>query len=162
MTRDEIIGALPNLDQADLKAIQVLITNLVRSPSPIIGRTGAIQNVADAASQLTLNALAATVGLSNATFSLPERTQGHFDKRCPKLINFLDENFTGWDTHKNSQIAFLRMLFGLLADDLKERGVNPTIGIMILSLGRIPEIVDAAYPGYRESGMTDLILRHFK
>ena len=134
----------------------------MRTPSPIIGRTGAVQNVAGTACQLTLNALAATAGLTNATISLPERTQNQFNAKCPKFISFLNEHFKGWDANKNSQLAFLKMLFELLADDLKERGVNPTVGIMVASLGRIPELIDAAFPDYRASGMTDLILRHFK
>ena len=156
MTKDKILGALPKLSQPDLEAIIALATSLTN------GRTGALQKGADTVSQTILTALAATAGLNVGSISLPERTQQQFNKRCPKFISFLDEHFKGWAANKNSQLAFLKMLFELLADDLKERGINPSIGIMVVNLGRIPEVIDAAFPDYRASGMTDLILRHFK
>ena len=109
MNKDSIIGALPGLSKPDLEAVLAVATSLSQA------RTGGLTGQACPTSQLILNALAGAVGLHKGSAGLAEGVQAQFYKRCPKLISFLNDHFTGWDANRNAQLAFLKLLFELLA-----------------------------------------------
>lgn len=80
-------------------------------------------------------------------------------KNAPAVEKFLNRHFEGWDRNKLKQMAFMRLLIGLLADDLKERGVPRTFGIMVTNLTRLPEVVDNAFPNYLAAGLGPELLK---
>ena len=156
MLKDDILAALPKLGQADLVAIQATCQTLLRP------RTVALPAGADLVRQTILSALVGTVGHNIHSISLPDRVMKQFNAKVPKLINFLDSNFHGWAAKKVTQEAFLRMLFGLLHDNIKEMGLCVSIGVMVNHLGRIHEVVEDAFPDYLGSGMGQVILKRFQ
>lgn len=157
MDKDKILAALPALDRASLGAIQAVIASLLNGPTAAHDK---------GATELTLavfNALQATVGQPTAYKTFAQTTAAkHLQKRLPDMGTFLNANFSGWDKNKVGQQAFLQMLFGLLADDLKSRGVKPTLGIMVNNLGRLAEAFNDAFPGYLTGKMGALILKRFQ
>lgn len=157
MTKDEILASLPVLNRSDLEAVAAIATSLLN------GRTA---NVATKASPLAAplfdalcGAVSATAALSNLSGTSTGKT---FEKHLPGVTKFLDHHFKGWSDNKLVQLAFLGMLAELLRDDLKERGVTPTLGILVSNLGRLPEVFDNAYPNYLACGMGNVILKHFE
>lgn len=155
LNKDTILGALPALSQVDLAAIHAVAGQLLGAA------TGRSKNQPTVDSSLFFDALGAALG--QPVFGFNPTIRLRFDKALPALTSFLDTDFKGWDANKVGQIAFLRMLFNLLVKDLKERGVPPTLGIIVNNMPRIPEVFDAAFPGYRESGIAaEMILKHFK
>lgn len=157
MGKDEILAALPKLDRAALEAIQAVTTTLLQ------GRTGAIGTADHGLTQHAFTALAATLGQPTAykTFACTEAGK-RLQKRLPEFEVFLDKAFEGWGRNLISQQALFQMLFGLLADDLSSRGVRPTLGIMVMNLGRLPEVFDAQFPGYRQAGLGKMVLKGFQ
>lgn len=155
MTKDDILGALPALSQADLAAIQALTASLLND------RTAAVDGPATPLAGLTWQAMHTAV---NAPHSLPIGTPAgrSLNKRVAGLEKFLNRHFSGWDSNKVSALAFLTMLIRLLRDDLQERGVRPTILLLANNLIRLPEVFEDAYPGYLEAGLANHVLRHFQ
>lgn len=157
ITKDHILAALTTLTRPDLEAIQAVCSSLLG------GRMGNVAAPANPLAGPIFNALSravnATVSLSNLTGTTAGKT---FEKHLPAVGKFLDAHFKGWDSNKLVQTAFLSMLMELLRDDLKARGVTPSLGIMVSNLGRLPEVFDNAYPSYLEAGMGSLILNHFR
>jgi len=49
-------------------------------------------------------------------------------------------------------------MFGLVVDDLTTRGMTPSLNLLILNMGRVPEVFDSNYPGYRASGLASQVL----
>lgn len=155
MNRDDIIGALPKLSQPDLIAIQSLISALIKPAGEVLGQAGGNGPIIFEALSGAVNA---TVALANLTDTATGKT---FQKHLPAVTKFLDAHFKGWDANKLVQTAFLSMLMELLRDDLKERGVTPSLGIMVTNLLRLPEVFSNAFPNYLEAGLGDMVLRHF-
>lgn len=160
LTKDQILAALPTLGKADIEAVYSMAGHL-------LGQLGAVQgpqNVgATLLADMTFTALGAALGHPRPYQTYSPTAKRQFEAKIPTLISFLDGNFKGWDRTKNVKIAFLQMIFGLLVKDLRGRGVNPTIGILITNLQRVPEVFDNSFPGYRESGIAvATILKHFK
>jgi hypothetical protein len=155
MLRDQILSALPKLSKADLIAIH-------GAASHILGATAAPQGEATPQARSIFSALQATLG---ASISIPAATSTlgqHFYKKLPTVIGFLDMQFKGWDTNKITEAAFLRMLFGLLANDLTRRGIKPSLGVMVVHLHRLSEVFGNSFPGYIEAGLGKMILKQFQ
>jgi hypothetical protein len=123
------------------------------------GRTGAVDEGATPLGQVVFSALVAALGRPTAPLTGPIAKQ--LNKRLTNLTDFLNRDLRGWDKNKISQQAFLRMLFRLLASDLKNRNVTPTLGILITNMQRLPEVFDASFPGYREAGIAHIIFDQF-
>lgn len=157
MTKDEILGALPTLEPAELEAIQALIGHLLGAP------TGPFDAAWPPAYQITFDALASALGAAISYASIANtKTGALFKKRMPEFTQFLDNHFKGWDGNKVTQIAFLRMLFTLIKDDLEKRNVTPSLGMIVSNMIRIHSVFDGAFPGYLEAGAGHLILGKFK
>ncbi len=156
MTKDQLLSALPSLTRPELEQVAAVAASLLG---------GRIANVAVPASPLAAPIFEALSVAANATVTLENlsgTTAGKgFAKYLPAVTKFLDAHFEGWAYNKLVQSAFLSMLMELLRDDLKERGVKPTLGVMVNNLGRLPEVFDNAYPGYLEARMGGLVLQHF-
>jgi hypothetical protein len=153
MTKDQIVAALPKLSKTDLEVIHGLTGHLLGAAGLPLTPIG----------QAFINALLTATGQPKGYISPVAASQRRaFETRAGHLAAFLNENFKGWDDNKTTQHAFLTELFRLLADDLKNRGVKPTLGVMIINMKRIPEVFDNAFPLYRESGLGHVILAKFK
>lgn len=157
ITKDDILGALPSLTRPELEAIEAMCRQLCG------GRVGNVEQLSHPLGLIVFNALTATLGLTMPYAQYSPTSARQFEKRLPELISFLDKYFAGWAASRNRQLAFLRMLFELLYNDLVSRGVKPTLGIMIVNIGRMAEVFDAQFPGYRHAGIAaSVILKHFK
>ena len=157
MTKDEVLAALPKLTKPELEVVAAMCGHLLG------GHTAAQNLPATGPSQAVFNALVAALGLPMGyqSFSALNAAK-HFENRVGTLVLFLNDHFKGWDDHKITQQAFLTELFRLLADDLKNRGVNPSVGVMVINMRRIPEVFDSCFPGYRQSGAGYMIMERFK
>lgn len=157
MNKDDVLSALPALTRPELEQVYAVAGTLLGD------RTSAITAPAP---PLAAELVSAVSGACNAMVShqtLAGTTTGKtFDKHLPAITKFLDHHFDGWSHNKLVQAAFLSMLIELLKDDLRARGVNPSVGVLVGNLGRLPEVFDNAYPGYLEAGMGHVILNHFK
>jgi len=155
--KEQILSLLPKLARDDLAAIHLMAGHLLGAA------TVAPEAEADTVGQGIFDALVAALGLPLAYSSFTLTTSAKtFDKKVPGLVKFLNTSFPGWDAKKVSEQAFLRMLFGLLVDDLKEREVTPTLGILIANISRVPEVFDNSFPMYLESGLGKVILKKFQ
>lgn len=155
MSKDEILAALPALTRPELEAIQAVTSSLLGAA------TAAFEPGAGTLAAALLNALCVAVNAAVTPSTLAGTTAGKtFNKHLPAVSKFLDAHFRGYDANKLVELAFLRLLADLLRDDLKNRGVTPTIGIMVTNLTRLPEVFDNAYPNYLEAGMGSFILQH--
>lgn len=156
MTKDKILAALPKLERVDLEAVHAIAGSL------LAGATGPSNSAAVPLAPMVFDALVTAIGATMPYSSYSPTATRQFEKRVPDLIKFLDTHFTGWDRNKVAQIAVLRMLFGLIADDLRGRGVKPNIGTMVVNMGRIADVFDGAFPGYLESGIASVVLKNFR
>lgn len=157
MTKEQILGALPKLEKADLESIHAMCGHLIGAA------TGANGSKGTELGQTFFEALVALLGLPWGYQSLADTQWGRrFETKIKLTKNFLDKDFQGWDANKVGQQAFVRMLFELLIDDLKGRGVTPSLGVVSQNLQRLPEVFDNAFPDYRASGMGDMVLKRFQ
>lgn len=148
------MAALPRLARADLEAVHGLCAHL-------LGATGAAQAGALGADLALYDALVTAIGASVPYSALPTDSARRLRNNVPSFIKFLDTNFVGWDHNKITKTAFLRMLFTLLVSDLKGRGVSPSVNIIIVNMGRMPEVFDNAFPGYLGAGLGHVILKQY-
>lgn len=155
LTKDDILAALPNLNRSELEAIHAIAASLLN------GRVSNISNEGVTVRQTIFDALAVTIARPMPYASMPLALAKQYEAYFPDLVIFFDKHFKGWDSNKITQTGFLRMIFGLIAADLKARKVPLSIGAIISNLPRIYEIVDNAFPDYLEANMGDLILKIF-
>lgn len=155
ISKSDILGALPKLSRGDLEAVHAMASHL-------LGATAAPATAGGTLGGAVFDALVAALGASMAYSRYSPTASRQFEKKLPDLTKFLDQHFEGWNQNKVSQLAFLKMLFSLLADDLKERGVAPTIGIMVTNIPRLSEVFNNAFPGYLANGLGSMILKNFQ
>ena len=151
--KGQILALLPSLNKADLAAVMAACNGLL---GPVHG-AGASQ------ADEVFNALGAALGLANgATLrDMSPKTVKKFHQQLPILVSLLDRDFKKWNDNKVKQEAFLRLLFELLANDLRSINIKPSYTTMVMSLHRMAEVFDVAFPEYRKSGLGSLILdRH--
>lgn len=156
--RDYLLGMLPNLNDADLAAVLSLATSLSKA------RTGAIEAVAGQPTGLLFEALTGHLNAIAQPWATVARTKSGkvLIEREIEVTKFFNQHFKGWDDSKVLQLAFMRMMLELLSDDLKERSVPATFGIMVTNLHRLPEVFRNAFPNYLESGMGMLVLKKLR
>jgi len=155
MTKDQILTALPSLSHPELEAVQAMALSLLG------GRVSNVSNEANTTRQTVFDALTAAISHPMPYSNMPAALAKHYDAAFPSLIYFFDKYFKGWDSNKITQTGFLRMIFSLMAHELKERGVAPSVGSLIYNLPRIYEIVDNAFPDYLRRNMGHMLLKVF-
>jgi|SRR6516165_1811354 hypothetical protein len=74
-----------------------------------------------------------------------------------KVAWFIESTFP--KLRKVQRQAVLGLCVSLIMNDLKGRGVPVTFGTTWVNMVRVPEVVEAAFPGYRAAGMGKMILR---
>lgn len=155
MTKDQILTALPSLSRPELEAVQAVALSLLG------GRVSRLSPKASQTAEIIFDALAATISHPTPYGSMPNHLASQFDRHSANLIIFFDQYFKGWDDSKIVQTGFLRMIFSLIAGDLREHGITPSIAMLIRNLPRIYQIVDNAFPGYLRGNMGHMILKVF-
>jgi hypothetical protein len=155
ISKDEILVALPSLNRAELEAVQATAGHLLG------GRVSGAPNGATTAPQVLFDALAATVARPIPYSMLPANLTKQYEAHFPSLVIFFDRYFKGWDSNRTTQTGFLRMIFSLMAADLKVRKVAPSVQALIYSMPRIYEIVDSAFPEYLENDKGHMNLKMF-
>ena len=63
-----------------------------------------------------------------------------------------------WDPTKVTEAALSQYLMGLLADDLKGRGLPVSVGTLAVNISSIPQVFEQAFPGYRAAGLAQWVL----
>src|ERR1700691_3458978 len=118
MTKDAILAALADLSITDLRAVHAVSGQLLGAHG------GAMLDGLPLQAQLIFEALVTALGASISYASVAHTQTGKlFIKRLPDFEKFLNVNFKGWNSHKVTQLAFLRMIFTLIKDDLQKRDV---------------------------------------
>ena len=152
LTKSQILGALPLLSQDELREIGMVCTSLGGgSVAPKFHYTTSGNEVA------IYDAMASVLGAAVPLASLPERTQQRFAQKVPSLLGFFDTELKGWDSNRIAQKSFLLEMMDLLRSDIKSLEITPTFNTMINNFHRMYQVFDHAFPGYRESGMVQLI-----
>jgi hypothetical protein len=67
-----------------------------------------------------------------------------------------------WPQAKHNKIVRMgleRLLISLLIEDLRGKNINITVGSVVRNLGRLPEVFDSEFPGYRINKLQSLILK---
>lgn len=151
-----MLAALPKLKPADLEAIIAVAQSLLGAP------TGASPGPAAPLAGMLFDAISAALNVTTGYANMPPTVTNAFNKRVPDTIEFFNANFKGWDSNKVGQMAFLRMMFDGLRDDLKRRGVQPNYTTMINNMPQLRRVFDNLFPGYIDAGATGLVMRKFK
>ncbi len=63
------------------------------------------------------------------------------------------------DMTKVQEVAIDNFLISQLVDDLKYLKVAVTVGSISSNLGRVPEVFERSFPGYRQNGLAGLVLQ---
>lgn len=145
MKLSEMIGGLPTLNQQELSVLRAACDQLIKAPTDALDETSPL-----------FDELASLLGirLSFRDFhNVPAYTA--WKRHAPTVIGFLGD--THPDVSRVMKGALMHFLLVALRDDLMERGVPITIGIMTKNLDRLPEIYDVSFPGYRERGMQHVV-----
>ncbi len=59
---------------------------------------------------------------------------------------------------QNSRAVLARMILNQLCNNLREKGVVPTMGILTNSMDSLPAIFESLFPGYRANGLAHLVI----
>lgn len=157
MTKDAILTTLPKLSLEDLTVIHAVASKLIS------GHTAPKNEAAGTLAALFFEALSGPLCVTQPYSNLAGTKWGkQFEKKVPDLGKWLDQHFAGWSDNKVSQLAFLQMLFTMLANDLKRRNLPRSLAMAVTNLEQIPRIFENGYPGYLESGLGKLVLSHFQ
>ena len=150
MTKDQILAALPTLSKGDLKAIQTVIGGfLVNGGSneawpPNNQQAWLIEAIWAASGQHTSRVIGRTFKLA-------------FNKNATAALSFMEDSFKPSLDNKVLALGAMRYLLSLLADDLKAKKIPVSPTTLVINLGRLPEVYEAAFPGYIQSGLAGLI-----
>lgn len=150
MTKDKILASLPNLNQADLKAIVAVASGLLEQAPRVTPKAA---NGAQAWLYEALGAVVSTEGGHGAIFN-----KG-FGKNAPIVIDFMKANFPKAMENKTTALALMRYLLGLLVNDLKTIQVPVTKNTMAMNLGRLPAVFENAFPDYTKAGIAMLVMQ---
>lgn len=149
ITKDQIMGALPHLSQSELAVIKALVVALLHEKAP------EAPNAADGPQGWLLEAMQMALGMSH---QLPRNIK-HFGTNAPEFIRFIRETFPKDPLRsKVTALGVMRMLLGLIIEDLKGKQVPVSMGTVTINLTQIAKVFDEAFPGYRQSGLVGLIM----
>jgi hypothetical protein len=151
MNKDQILAALPSLNQDDLRAIAAVIVSMLRRD----GTVGPLVKQGNSPNTWLAEALQATLGQPN--YPLRGTALKAFNKNAPIALAFMNTHFAAPMTRYDRALALMRYLLGLLADNLKVMKVPVTTTTLAQNLHRIPEVFNDAFPGYALSNATAMI-----
>ena len=138
MSKDQVLTLLPKLKRDELQAVKAVLDSLLSSKNNNVELWGDACRVVLGIEQRF--AIVKTVAAKRNLDAAEEFLKSVLPEHCRAHL-----------------MAARQRLVSLLADDLKRRKVNPTVGIILANLGRLPEVFDNAYPDYRKSGLAWII-----
>jgi hypothetical protein len=146
MTRNlliEVLSLLPALNKHDLALVRGAVDRLLGQG----GQQGPLYDAVMAAtgSKISYGAFLQS-GAGKGWANREKAVMAFIAATWPKLT-------------KVQEVAMTKFLVARLADDLKARKINVSVGSLSRMIGTIPEIFDACFPGYREAGMAHLVLK---
>lgn len=149
----QIISSLPSLTQSELATIKLAIEQL-QEPVPSQGVDHTL---------IVFDALMKVLSIK-MTFSDLQKTSVYklWQRDAPGCLEFIEETFPPVKRSRVTKLGVLCFVLEILRDNLKAGRIPVTVGTMITHLSRVPQVFDKAFPGYRESGLTDLILQRMK
>jgi hypothetical protein len=154
ITKDQIIGALPNLSHEALAAIRAVIGTLldqgpIDHPQAQQGPTAWL-----------IEALAGVLGMAQVP---PTMLQSRFGKQItktgPVFLAFVEKHFATKLQRRVDAVAVMRSLIALIADDLKRRNTPVSYGTLVVNLHRVEEVFDTAFPSYISSGLAHMVIK---
>jgi hypothetical protein len=148
-TYAEILAALPTLSKADLAQIRGAADSL-------LGPQGAPN---EAPATPLLDVLQRALGLRLRHGFTTAATYKHYKRGETAVVEFVAKAFPTACDNRVTYNGVLSLMMDCLLDDLKERGVPISLGTVCSNLERMPEVFKAAFPGYIEGGLSDVILQ---
>ncbi len=140
----QILAQLPKLSQQELATIKAACDHLLdrKQEVPLL--------------YLSMLDLLGQKGPSYASF---QRTVSWkpWQKNLLEVSAFIEKLWP--DLTRVQEASINCFLLQLLAGDLKYLKVAVTIGSISSNLGRVPEVFDRSFPGYRENGLAGLVLK---
>lgn len=147
------LGALSGLTQAELATVRAACEHLLNREDTRDDPTKPLYD----------SVLRAMGGSHHGTYRLRwglfkgTTTYSTWKKNAPGVVSFIDQTYP--QASKVAKMGILQVLLDALLEDLKQRGVPITIGVVVSNLSRLPEIFDTCYPDYRKCGMAGLVLK---
>lgn len=142
---DQVLALLPELTDKERLSVSSALSFLAKP-----------QDKADPVSTLIFSTLTEVVEAHQSMTGLSTYYRGLFDKHLPAFKALL-VRFKQGGGRGAAQV--MRLLWRMLADDLKRRQIPVSLGSMILNMGRVAEAFESAFPGYLDSGLADLVMR---
>jgi hypothetical protein len=142
----QLIQALPNLTQAELKTVKAAIDHLLKPD------TSSSQELFD----VTINVL----GIKTIGYRQFAKTKAHqsWVNNLP-ILDDLVKQIVGTTVPDTQMIHLKRFLISLLIADLKAKQLEVTMPKIAWHLGNIQEVFENAFPSYLASGIANLVLK---
>ena len=151
--KDTILKLLPSLNEKEIAEIVGLLALLKTKKKPTL---------ATASSERWFEAIAGVLGIRLGYAGAVKTAAGRNLKAATASAeDFMNSIITEKVTRELGRSAIRKFLVELLVADMKRRGLSPTWGMVVTGLQRLPDVVDAAFPGYRSAGLTHLIFDRF-
>lgn len=144
----DIIAALPTLTPKELAVVWAAVDRLA----------DAQQNISDATMPL-YDAVCAvlSVRVPYRDFSTSNVAKA-WRRHAPSVIGYIESTWPQVQRSRVQKAALMQFLIELLRDDLKERKIPISLGVIVNNLGAVPEVFEKAFPSYRSSGLAHLVL----
>ena len=154
ITKDQILSALPYLDEPALQAIVSAAKGL------LAGRATPLASISNDPQAWLYEALTATLAVTYPPSWHTTPTGKLFARNAPTLLKFYTDAF-GSEMHKRiAALGIMRFGFDLLAQHLFRKSIPLSTGVMVRNMDGIPALLKMAFPNYIESGMGNVIVQH--
>lgn len=144
----QVLSLLPVLSQSELATVKTAAEQLLVS-------SGAGSDEPD----LLYDALRAVLNVKLPYSRLPSSMRKVWDKNAPIVVHFMEVTWKVTKAQKVMRLAIMKFLVNLVIDELKAQRVPISLGTVITNLHRIEEVYDRAFPDYRKSGLSGLIIK---
>ena len=142
MSKDQVLALLPNLSKEELTELIQLATHLLERH----------KDKKDEHSKLWFAAFTRILGRKGGQSAvLKESTAAEAEAFLTMLLGSRTAN-------RVERAALRTYLVALLVSDLSRLKLTPTPKMLANNLPRLSEVVDNAFPGFRVSGLTPLII----
>lgn len=144
-----VIAQLPNLDPAELAEVRERIAAL-----RMLAGSGPV----DIGEQLVIDAIHAVLRNNGMGASLEQVTKSSvhtsFVEKLPAIHEYLEKA----SSERNVQRAILQLGVDLLYRHLTSHGIPVGVRVLMAHIHRVPEFINAAFPGYAELGMLHWVI----
>lgn len=152
---DPVFDALGSMSPEELRKVRARVAFLLDGVDDAgSADSGAEREVYDA-----IRAALEARGASFASFAAFTKTAGYktFRQEAPRIVDYVKKNFKV--SRKNERVRVLFLLSELLLAWFDEARLVPGPRTICQQIGKIPVIVERAFPGYRESGLLPIVAK---